>query len=57
MNGRQGVSLPASVAATRQRIGSIMLADDDLLLLAFEEIARTTTYEEQSYRADRPCTA
>ncbi len=44
------LTLIESVEDIRRRIGSVMLSDDDLILLALEEIARTTTYEEQSYR-------
>jgi hypothetical protein len=44
-----------SVAALQKKAGTVRLSDDDLLLLAYEEISRTTTYEEQSYHPDRPC--
>jgi len=48
--------LAARLAEVRAKVGAAQLDDDDLLLLAFEEISRTTTYEERAYGAGRPCT-
>jgi hypothetical protein len=55
VSAQRDVSFLQTVEALRARLGSLMLGDDDLLLLAYEEISRTTTYEEQAYHADRSC--
>ncbi|MBN1575704.1 MAG: hypothetical protein JW913_04080 [Chitinispirillaceae bacterium] len=55
MTGQRNMSLLQAAAVTRKNMGTSCLSDDDLLLFAYDEISRTTTYEEQSYRADRPC--
>ena len=43
-------------AAVKEKCARTPLEDSDLLLLAYEEISRTTSYEEKEYLTDRPCT-
>ncbi len=55
MTAQRNNELLWSVAALQKKTGNARLSDDDLLLLAYEEISRTTTHEEQSYHPDLPC--
>ncbi|MCU0610091.1 MAG: hypothetical protein MUF22_10040 [Chitinispirillaceae bacterium] len=41
------------VNETRQKIGRQQLDDNDLVILACEEISRTFTHEEKNYAAGR----
>jgi hypothetical protein len=53
---RQNQQFLEAVAIALSKAGRTVLGDDDLLLLACEEISRTTTYEELNYTSGTSCT-
>lgn len=55
MNGQSGITFEQAVESVRRKVGAVLLNRGDFMLLVCEEIARTTTYEEQSYLSDTPC--
>jgi|GEM_PF-5921174 len=54
VNGQSGISFEQAVESARRKVGAVLLKHEDLMLLACEEITRTTTYEELSYLSDSP---
>lgn len=53
---RWDVPFTEALSLTRGKVGRFALDDDDLLLLACEEISHTTTYEEKNYTTGSACT-
>jgi hypothetical protein len=43
------------VADLRAKIGAVPLDNNDILLLALDEISRTITHEELAYSTGKPC--
>jgi hypothetical protein len=56
MEDPRNASMLEMTAAVKEKCARTPLEDSDLLLLAYEEISRTTSYEEKEYLTDRPCT-
>jgi hypothetical protein len=48
-------SFAAAVATAKKKCGSMRLTNEELLLLACDEISRTTTWEERSYATGGSC--
>ena len=52
MNDPRDPELIKTVEAISGKCARTLLSDEELLLLACEELSRTTTYEELQYRPD-----
>ncbi|MBN1759912.1 MAG: hypothetical protein JW863_16415 [Chitinispirillaceae bacterium] len=55
MTDRCNREMLAAVEQIRDKCGRQRLTDEELLLLAGEEISRTTTFKELRYCSDQPC--
>ncbi len=52
MNDPRNPDLLNAVTVISGKCARTLLSDEELLLLACEELSRTTTYEELQYRSD-----
>ena len=50
MNTQLPHDLAALIADAKNRVGSVELSDDDMLLLLADELTRTVTREELGYK-------
>ena len=41
--------------AVRKKAGKVLLTDDELVVLACDEIARSVSYEEKNYSSEKTC--
>jgi hypothetical protein len=55
VNAAEESSLAGQAAQLRARAGAAPLSDDDLFVLALDEITRTTTYQERAYGTGSSC--
>ena len=55
MNGHPGREFSDVIGTVRDKCGKVPLSREELLLLACDEISRTTTYEELRFRNDPSC--